>query len=75
MVTSMTARVSTNRYCKARTWRFSRRPKNSVGRAKSVSQYTSRRVASSRIEEVVSEATRWVGFFLIPARRVGNGLR
>ncbi len=31
MFTSMTARVSTNTYCLARTWRFSRRSENSVG--------------------------------------------
>ena len=33
MFTSMTARVSTNTYCLARTRRFSRRSENSVGRA------------------------------------------
>ena len=32
MFTSMTARVSTNTTCLARTWRFSRRSENSVGR-------------------------------------------
>ena len=32
MFTSMTARVSTNTYCLARTQRFSRRSENSVGR-------------------------------------------
>ena len=32
MFTSMTARVSTNTYCLARTRRFSRRSENSVGR-------------------------------------------
>ena len=32
MFTSMTARVSTNTYCIARTRRFSRRFENSVGR-------------------------------------------
>ena len=32
MFTSMTARVSTNTYCIARTRRFSRLSKNSVGR-------------------------------------------
>ena len=32
MFTSMTARVSTNTYCIARTLRFSRRSENSVGR-------------------------------------------
>ena len=32
MFTSMTARVSTNTYCIARTRRFSRRSENSVGR-------------------------------------------
>ena len=32
MFTSMTARVSTNTYCLARTRRFSRRCENSVGR-------------------------------------------
>ena len=31
MFTSMTARVSTNTYCLARTHRFSRRSENSVG--------------------------------------------
>ena len=34
MFTSMTARVSTNTYCLARIRRFSRRPENSVGRAR-----------------------------------------
>ena len=32
MLTSMTARVSTNTYCLARTQHFSRRYENSVGR-------------------------------------------
>ena len=32
MFTSMTARVSTNTYCLARTQRFSRRSENSIGR-------------------------------------------
>ena len=32
MFTSMTARVSTNTYCLARTRRFSKRSENSVGR-------------------------------------------
>ena len=32
MFTSMTARVSTNAYCLARTWRFSGRSENSFGR-------------------------------------------
>ena len=32
MFTSMTARVSTNMYCLARTRRFSRRSENSIGR-------------------------------------------
>ena len=32
MFTSMTARVSTNKYCLARARRFSRRSENSVGR-------------------------------------------
>ena len=32
MFTCMTARVSTNTYCLARTLRFSRRSENSVGR-------------------------------------------
>ena len=32
MFTSMTARVSTNTYCIARTRRFSKRSENSVGR-------------------------------------------
>ena len=32
MFTSMTARVSTNTYCLARTWHFSRRSQNSIGR-------------------------------------------
>ena len=32
MFTSMTAKVSTNTYCLARTRRFSRRSENSVGR-------------------------------------------
>ena len=32
MFTSMTARVSTNTYCLARIWRFSRRSENSFGR-------------------------------------------
>ena len=32
MFTSMTARVSTNMYCLARTQSFSRRSENSIGR-------------------------------------------
>ena len=67
MFTSMTARVSTNTYCLARTRRFSRRSENSVGRV------THKREAPTDTVQLVSiqfqhyiPSTSKLLFFLLP---------